>query len=564
MKNRIPVDIEFLLESVLSETPDKIIISNIDKEKFDKLGIPSQIGTTYHYNVDARAFFLAKDKVIIYNGSPTTHGRMENTLRSIVFYAKSKELFERNAKFVQDENGVGVKSNVNGGIVYFYGLQLNDLEDVRKYLYKHNSYFRNLEIRGADADKESVELAGRVWLDKNAISFWNSKDEWEKYMKEVFDFMEFMNMNPKKAIYEFIDSRNFWTYGELSGEEPETEKEKLSPEEIKKLQAAQHLDAKAKGKLFGPEYKDVHKQKAAKGFDYPAQATAAVPALESVIKLKDLLQENPDAVYDIVDSETKEGEELATWFDNDAVAFIAGDGFSILNEGGVHYDIIDTMYFIYKNREQLTDAMIYRKIQSSGMIVDNVEKLKTALDSGDLQKYMYAGGRRGMGGDRYRNIDGLVIGRLWKKKKILSFWNKTPYVLQNWNIVKEMFGNLDIGNLDEYQIDWYERGAHSSDPLTPASDVSSGKITKKSEPAQSDFIEKLFSDPKSVGKLTSAQQKKASDVIHLLPAEKKRQKLMAMGYKNIKAIEIADALGMTVAEFNHLMNINESDISGLK
>ena len=120
-----------------------------------------------------------------------------------------------------------------------------------------------------------------------------------------------------------------------------------------------------------------------------------------------------------------------------------------------------------------------------------------------------------------------------------------------------MFGNLDIGNLDEYQIDWYERGAHSSDPLTPASDVSSGKITKKEEPAQSDFIEKLFSDPKSVGKLTSAQQKKASDVIHLLPAEKKRQKLMAMGYKNIKAIEIADALGMTVAEFNHLMNVNE-------
>ena len=31
-----------------------------------------------------------------------------------------------------------------------------------------------------------------------------------------------------------------------------------------------------------------------------------------------------------------------------------------------------------------------------------------------------------------------------------------------------------------------------------------------------------------------------------------------MGYKNIKAIEIAEILGMTVAEFNNIMNVNES------
>lgn len=285
MSKRIPVDVEFLLESVLSETPDKISITSIDKEKFDKLKIPSQVGTTFHYNVDARAFFLAKDKVIIYNGSPKTHGAMENTLRSIVFYAKTEKLFEKNAEFIKDENGAGVRSKVNGGNVYFYGLQLNNLEDVRNYLYKHNSYFRNLEIRGFDADKESVELSGRVWLDKNAISFWNSKDEWEKYMKEIFGFMKFMGMNPNKAIYEFIDSRNFWTYGELSDEE--TEKEKLSPEEIQQLQAQKHF--KKDKEEFGDDYWEKHAKKAARGFDYPAKATAAMPALEGEIKLKDLL-----------------------------------------------------------------------------------------------------------------------------------------------------------------------------------------------------------------------------------------------------------------------------------
>ena len=290
MNKRIPVDIEFLLESILSETPDKISITNIDKEKFDKLGIDSKVGTTYHYDKDARTFFLAKDAVIIYTGPSSTHGAMENTIRSVVFYAKSNMLFANKATFIKDSNGVGIKSKINNGTVYFYGLLANDLEDIRKYFFKHNSYFRNLEIRGHDEDKQSVELAGRMWLQKNMISFWNTHEEWKKYMSVIFEFMDSMDMNSKNAIYEFIDSRSFWTYGELTGKEPETEKEKLSPEEIKKLQAAQHLDAKAKEKLFGPEYKDLHKQKAAKGFDYPAQATAAVPALEQYIKLRDLIQ----------------------------------------------------------------------------------------------------------------------------------------------------------------------------------------------------------------------------------------------------------------------------------
>lgn len=288
MNNRVPFDVQFLLESILSETPDKISITDIDKEKFDKLGIDSKVGVTYHYDNSARAFFLAKEKVIIYTGTPITHGRMENTLRSIAFYAKTPALFEDNAMFIRDENGIGVQSGINDGIVYFYGLTANNLEDIRKYMFKNSSYFRNLEIRGTSAERESIELAGRIWIDKNVISFWNSKDELKKHMNNIFGFMESMDMNPKKAIYEFIDSRNFWTYGELSGEEPE-EKQKLSPEEIKKLQAAQHLDAKAKAKLFGSEYKDKHKEKAAKGFDFPAQADAAIPALEGHIKLKNLI-----------------------------------------------------------------------------------------------------------------------------------------------------------------------------------------------------------------------------------------------------------------------------------
>jgi DNA-directed RNA polymerase specialized sigma24 family protein len=92
--------------------------------------------------------------------------------------------------------------------------------------------------------------------------------------------------------------------------------------------------------------------------------------------------------------------------------------------------------------------------------------------------------------------------------------------------------------------------------MTPAASVTSD--TKQDDPNQGDFISKLFSDKNKLQSLPQEKLDKIVDKLHILPPEKKREALLAMGYKNIKAIEIAEILGMTVAEFNNIMNVNES------
>lgn len=569
MKKRIPVDIQFLLESILNETPDRITISKNDKKKFDKLGIDSKIGTTYHYDNDARAFFLAKEDVVIYSNAGNTHGVMENAIRTVVFYAKSSMSFANKAVFVKDSSGVGIKSKMTSGIIYFHGLLANDLEDIRKYLFKHNSYFRNLEIRGYSEDKEAVELAGRIWIQKNMISFWNTRDEWKKYMPVIFEFMDSMDMNSKKAIYEFIDSRNFWTYGELSGQEPEAEKEKLSPEEIKKLQAAQHLDAKAKEKLFGPEYKDLHKQKAAKGFDFPAQADATLPALEGHIKLKDLLKENPDKV------DLKGGSggdmKIARYQDNDAVAFFAFPNFAAYYEGGTHTDIISVLYNVYgelklkitkyaddlKIEGSLDDAYSFVKdyMKKHDVHVTNFDGMVKDLQSGPLKNFF---DNENIHNDDdpggFRTKSGGLGGRLWSRKKIISFWNVREDVIRKWNMVEQLFSQSagKFGKLSDYKVDWLERDIREM-PMTPADEVSS---SSGSEDNQMDFLEKLSGD----APISPEELKKLQGELHLMSAKEKKEALLKLGYKNKKYEEraaIADKLGMTVAEFNSIMNVNE-------
>ena len=115
------------------------------------------------------------------------------------------------------------------------------------------------------------------------------------------------------------------------------------------------------------------------------------------------------------------------------------------------------------------------------------------------------------------------------------------------------------GDLNDYEIDWLERSRNRSmTPLTKASDVDAN--TGKPDANQKDFISTLFGDVKKIKSLSPEEIEKLNKKIHLLPPAKKREALLAMGYKNIKAIEIADALGMTVAEFNNIMNVNEGDI----
>lgn len=109
-----------------------------------------------------------------------------------------------------------------------------------------------------------------------------------------------------------------------------------------------------------------------------------------------------------------------------------------------------------------------------------------------------------------------------------------------------------FGKLSDYKVDWLERDIREM-PMTPASEVSS---SSGSEDNQMDFLEKLSGD----APISPEELKKLQGELHLMSAKEKKEALLKLGYKNKKYEEraaIADKLGMTVAEFNSIMNVNE-------
>jgi hypothetical protein len=577
-KHRLPFDIEFLLESILDESPDTIELSGNSNDKtkesdaarLNSLGadVPKTGGTFKWRADDAYAFFFDVESGVVMYAKKTTHTDMEDMLRGAAHKATGfPTTFKNMYKVFRDEFGnlaaysyQEKEQDEHFATVSFVGLkqQGDDVETVRNYLHNNRlRFFRPLDIRGGVGDTATVP-AGRIWINKNAVSFWNSKDA---IVNENFTLVEkmmsAMKLDSKKFAYEFLDTRGMFAYKELRAAD---NREKLSPEEMKKLMAVQHLDSKAKKKLAGPTYKAAHLKKAAKGFDYAARADAAVPALEGHIKLKNLLKENPDFVS------TLEAGKIAQYYDADAVAFFAYPKFSALNRGGVHYDMLHTMRNIYKD---LSDYVQHPDEAESLMIDDGYEisSAKGMLDTlqhGALGDYFknYESHHRssGSGSDKtedvgaFRTQSGGLAGRIWNKKKIISFWNRKEDVIKRWNDIEKMFADFQskLGNLSDYRVDWLERDVSRHLPLTPADQVAATTGTEKD---QTSFLDKLFGDTK----ISDEDIKKLQARLHTMSAKEKKKVMISMGYKNTKASDIADKLGMTVAEFNHIMNVNEGD-----
>ena len=267
--------------------------------------------------------------------------------------------------------------------------------------------------------------------------------------------------------------------------------------------------------------------------------------------LESVLTETPDTVYN------QDDFEVADYQDRDSVAFMLTPNFSAICPRGVHFDIVDALKFVYNNLDKIkNDTALKDELKLRFVKVANLKGLRNDLKSGAIADYF--GKPKGSDEVSVRKIPGTISGRLWTNRKIISFWNDSKTVVKNWKLIEHLFteNGITVGKLENYKVDWIERALSSETPMTPASSVNSS--TKQDDPNQGDFIAKLFSDK---DKLQSLPQEKLDSIvkkIHMLPPDKKREALLAMGYKNIKAIEIAEILGMTVAEFNNIMNVNES------
>jgi hypothetical protein len=292
MKKRLPFDISFLLESVLAESPDKSHISMDDVARLKTQGasvVDSHVHWSHH---DARPFFIAKDGTIIWANAHAMHGSIDRFFVELFerfpFNNDNKQnenIFARDCQLFKKDGGIFLKDHVIGSGVYFNKFD-GDIRGMFQYLRKNKEYFSRLNIRGGPG-VTTVEKSGRVWIEKNFISFWNSFNDVAENMNDIFEFMSGLGIEPKASMYEFIDTATIYSYRDVLEFLPSNDK-KLEPDEVAKLQAAQHLDPKAKNQLAGDEYKNLHHKKAAKGFDYAAKADAARPVKE-IIKLKNLL-----------------------------------------------------------------------------------------------------------------------------------------------------------------------------------------------------------------------------------------------------------------------------------
>jgi hypothetical protein len=557
--SRVPFDIQFLLESILSEDPDRVYLTKNSVAKLRKDGSDVFEDTLdWDTTPDAIPFYIDQEENVVIFCKMNTHGRMERALSHAANVSIDNIMYERDCveKTYMNCHGIYVKSGIDVA-VYFYGLPKSNMEGIKEYLKENRTRLKRLKIRGTGDESEAIELCGRMWYQHSAISFWNEKANVSGLFNLVFSFMKQCGMNPSKCAYEFIDSKQMFSYKELRGNVDD--KEKLSPEEIKALQSKQHLDPKAKAKLFGPEYKQKHKEKAAKRFDYPAKADASMPALEGRIKLKDLIKESPDVIIS-VDGKTN----LAHYTSGDAIAFFAYPNFSALNPGGVHTDIMQEFQTVYDNLDQINSDPSEKKyyanrIYKHGVIISNVDDMFDALSSGPLHDYIKSETWRSDDEDpgAFRVKSSGLGGRLWKNRKLISFWNSKEDVLKDWSYVEKMFrdNQFEIGNLEDYNVDWIERDVRGGGELTPASSISSYRSEKKDDPSQLSFLDKL-ADEKPISK---EEIKKIQQRLHTMSAQEKKSALMKLGATNTKAADIADKLGMTVAEFNHIMNVNEGE-----
>jgi hypothetical protein len=561
-KPRLPFDIDFLLESILAEDPDTVTVSDGESQVLKSKDIEVPKGSyRWFSNEGASPFFIDEERNVVVYQKGNTHGRMQSALRR-----SARDAYSNAGLFLKTNKIVSVKGNpvIKNLKIGFFGIP-NTPEGVKDYLRDTRHYFNDLEIRGYD--DSDVVLSGRIWTKRNVISFWNSLPIMNSHSKLIADWIKSLGLDPTKFAYEFLDRDGiFFAYENgkyvRANKDVDSNEKLLSPEEMTALRKKQHIDPKAKSALTGPEYKDAHLKKAGRGFPFAAAADAAMPALEGHIKLKDLINEDPDAVV------SQEDIRIAKWTDGDAVAFIITKHCNIINDGGVHYDIVDTMtdlhFFLARGRIS-TDESFQDELNSRGIKCDNIQAFKELITTGPVADYLKKGGRNASANEdmHFRKLPDTIFGRLWNKKKIISFWNETSYVVKHWDWVKRFFsgGPLYVytGSINDYRIDWIER-AHSatSTPLTKASDVTSD--TGKPDPNQQDFITKLFGNIEKLKSLPQEEKEKLNKKIHTLPPAKKREALLAMGYKNIKAIDIADALGMTVAQFNNIMNVNEGDI----
>jgi hypothetical protein len=248
--------------------------------------------------------------------------------------------------------------------------------------------------------------------------------------------------------------------------------------------------------------------------------------------------------------------------DGDAIAFFIYPKFSAINEGGVHTDIMEILQYAHENMEYITATEedrrdFYDMVSNREIEISDFEAMFDSVSSGPLADFIKSGKVHDDDDPgAFRVKSGGLAGRLWYRKKIISFWNNKAEVIEKWNYVERLYKDFPtiLGNIEEYKVDWLDRDVRNGGPLTPASSITAGM---KTDVGQTDFLDKLTDE----APIDPEEIKRIQRELHLMTPKEKKEALEKLGAKNTKTIDIANKLGMSVAEFNHIMNVNEANTS---
>ena len=436
-------------------------------------------------------------------------------------------------------------------------------------------YLKDMEmpLHGDIPRNSSKFILGRFWPQNRAISFWRDKVHTMQHINEFSKLIAVYDMKPNDVVWEFIDIEHIFTYDELSSK---TQIQTRSDAEQKELMAQQHLNPNAKKKLRAMDLANGMKDKNFHpGFDFPAQRDVMMPALQEIARR--ILRETPDAYTD-----TDTGK-YGRWRDVDALTFITFPTFCLLSNGYGY-----THQAIMASLKQCREENSTSALKSRGILCSNEkEMLKDLTVSGGALNGYFSGelnegsDYRSSGADDntdeedgsdFRNMKDSLSGRLWTDKNVISFWNEQSKILKLWPQIQKMFKSFStmLGDISNYKVDWIERSNDSDIKMTPASSITKPEamdtnVPSTEENGQMNFIEKMFSSPDKLKSLSSEELKAAREKLHVLEPAVKNQFMKLLGQTSPGKIgQIADALGMTVAEFHSLTGLDELDTSKLR
>jgi hypothetical protein len=531
-------------EGKLNESPD--IVYDRDKNYYWK-----QSGTY--------AFYCTSEYGIV--GKGAMHGNLIGQIVRFVQHNGSRDITELNAYkiFVSDENkffddiyGTGpigkyIKGRISGKIDNFDANAYRNIADV---------------------------LVGRIWTEQKVMSFWNKIDVivplWTG-MEKMFDGLsstfgeldsysiDWLGRDGEKPMESAIKLSNT-----SSPDRPKSEAakvQKLFDAIFNRPQLIDNLSEPSKDSLINklhvmePELKaQVMKMNSAaiknKSTEIADKLGMSVAEFHSIWRMdEEVLKENPDRVRTL----SPDGKwEESGWWDKGAFTFLTTKHCGVGRFGETHGYITKRIKRSFMDKDtDLDDFKDYEGIQVFGE-----SELKDELF------YNVAGPFNELVMDdkdeRDDSIGGLIVGRLWTNSKKMSFWNSQAVVIKNWDAVESMFDGFGkkIGNLEEYSIDWLERKNDERVSLTPVS-----SIKKSGTQSTSEKVVAILNSKDVVEKLSDEKLLALLGVVHVLPPAEKARVMKGTGNILInKSAEIADKLGMSVAQFRSLWSMDEDVI----